>query len=217
MMRAISIAWQQIRPIFLVLLGATILSAWYRKWLLTVLVGGIWLWSCTFFRDPDRTPDDNDPNLILSPADGRVQKIEIVNEPRFFCGEARRITIFLSIFDVHVQRSPYAGQVVYLQHRLGSFAPAFSHRADDNESNFLGLRTDRGPLAIDQLAGAIARRIICHRQIGDQLQLGERYGLIKFGSRVDLHLPLDVGIVIREGQRVSGGKTPVARWPDTND
>lgn len=217
MIRAVAIAWQQIRPIFLVLFGATVLSAWQRKWLMAALFGGVWLWSCAFFRDPDRTPDDADPNLILSPADGRVQKIEVVEEPRFFYGEARRITIFLSVFNVHVQRCPYAGEVVYLEHRPGSFAPAFSHSADDNESNLLGLHTDRGPLAIAQITGAIARRIICRCTVGDQLQRGERYGLIKFGSRVDLYLPVDVELTVGEGQTVAGGKTPVARWHDANN
>ncbi len=213
MIRALTIAWQQIRPIFLLLLSATLLSVWRRWWLAAAGLGTLFLWSCYFFRDPDRLPDDGDPAIILSPADGRVQRIEVVEEPTFFQGQARRITIFLSIFDVHVQRMPYAGKVACVQHRPGSFAPAFSYNADNNESNLMGLTTDRGPLAVVQLTGAIARRIICHCEVGDRLERGERYGLIKFGSRVDLYLPLDVELIVREGQTVAGGKTAVARWP----
>jgi phosphatidylserine decarboxylase len=213
MIRSLTIAWQQIRPIFLLLLGSTLLSLWKRKWLAGTALGTLFLWSCYFFRDPDRLPADDDPNIIVSPADGRVQKIEVVEEPNFFEGQARRIIIFLSIFDVHVQRFPYAGEVVCVRYLPGSFAPAFADSADDNESNLIGLQTARGPLAVVQLTGAIARRIICRCEVGDRLARGERYGLIKFGSRVDLYLPLDVEVLVREGQRVAGGRTSVARWP----
>ena len=215
MLRAITIAWQQIRPIFLLLLGVTLLSLWRRKWLAGIGLGTLFLWSCYFFRDPDRQPVDGDEKIIVSPADGRVQKVEVVDEPTFFQGQARRITIFLSIFDVHVQRMPYAGEVACVHYRSGSFAPAFADSADDNESNLIGLETAHGPLAVVQLTGAIARRIICRCDVGDHLARGERYGLIKFGSRVDLYLPLDVEVLVREGQRVAGGETSVARWPLT--
>jgi phosphatidylserine decarboxylase len=213
MIRALTIAWQQIRPIFLLLLGSTLFSLWRRKWLGGAVLGTLFLWTCYFFRDPERLPADENPDIIVSPADGRVQKIEVVEEPVFFEGQARRITIFLSIFDVHVQRSPYAGEVVHVCYQSGSFAPAFADSADENESNLIGLQTERGLLAVVQLTGAIARRIICRCDVGDRLDRGERYGLIKFGSRVDLYLPPGVEVLVREGQRVAGGRTSIARWP----
>ncbi len=213
MLRALTIAWQQIRPIFLLLLGSTLLSLWRKKWLAGMGLGTLLLWTCYFFRDPDRLSADGDEKIIVSPADGRVQKVEVVEESTFFQGQARRITIFLSIFDVHVQRIPYAGEVACVHYRPGSFAPAFADSADDNESNLIGLETEHGPLSVAQLTGAIARRIICRCDVGDQVDRGERYGLIKFGSRVDLYLPLDVEVLVSEGQRVAGGSTSVARWP----
>ena len=212
MIQSVKIAWQQVRAIFLGLVALMLLSAWRGKWPLVFLFGILWFWVCTFFRDPDRVPEDDGAEAILAPADGRVQKIEIVHEPQLFKGQARRITIFLSIFNVHVQRMPYGGKVIMTKYTPGSFAPAFSHHADENESTFIGVMTEQGPLAVVQLSGILARRIIWHCSVGEQLERGERYGLIRFGSRVDLYLPLEANVLAQEGDSVVGGETVVARW-----
>jgi phosphatidylserine decarboxylase len=111
-----------------------------------------------------------------------------------------------------VQRSPYRGEVKFMRYTPGGFAPAFLNRADTNETNLLGIETAHGPLAVTQMTGILARRIICWTGVGDTLESGERFGLIKFGSRVDLYVPLDVDILARVGQQVYGGQTPLARW-----
>ncbi|GIV80190.1 phosphatidylserine decarboxylase [Litorilinea aerophila] len=211
--RAIRTAWREVRTIFLGLAILTGVGLATRQRWLAALGGLLWAWVCYFFRDPDRTPQDSDEAVILAAADGRIQRIEVVEEPRFFQGPARRIVTFLSLLDVHVQRSPYTGTVQQIHYQPGAFLPAYRPEADANEANFIGLSTPRGPLAVVQMTGVLARRIVCWRQPGDTLQRGERFGLIRFGSRVDLYLPLEAEVFVQVGQQVYGGQTPVARWP----
>lgn len=206
-------AWREAQTIMIALLGLAVGSGLLRKKWLTglslLLVGGV----AFFFRDPDRTPESESEQAILSPADGWV--MEIVSgeeEPHFIQGDSQRITIFLSLFDVHVQRSPYRGVVRLAHHTAGSYKPAFLSGSVENESLLLGLETGRGPLAVRQVAGVLARRIVCRANLDQALQTGERYGLIKFGSRVDLILPPQARIAVKEGQHVSGGQTVVAWW-----
>jgi len=162
-----------------------------------------------FFRDPERTPP-SDPDLIVSPADGRV--MEVVEEAR---GETpgRRISVFLSIFDVHVNRAPVAGRIAAMEYRKGQFHAAMRGRASEqNEQNVIHVSTERGEIVFKQIAGWVARRILCWKAVGDSVTRGERVGMIRFGSRVDIWLPDRVEILVRSGQHVSGGSSILAQW-----
>jgi phosphatidylserine decarboxylase len=162
-----------------------------------------------FFRDPERKPPD-DPAMIVSPADGRV--MEIVAESNG--GQpGRRISIFLSILDVHVNRSPVTGRVTAIDYRTGKFYAAMRGRASaENEQNVFHVRTDRGEVVFKQIAGWVARRIVCWKAPGDSLMRGERVGMIRFGSRMDIWLPEPVEIMARPGEHVAAGSSPLARW-----
>lgn len=205
-------AWREVKSMVLALLGLTALGLWLRRgWLALLsssLLGGV----IYFFRNPERVPASVSPDLIVAAADGRVTAIDLVDDPLFFKGPARRISVFLSLFDVHVQYCPYQGQVKFLQYEAGGFAPAFLKDTSHNEFNLLGLSTPHGPLAVKQIAGLIARRIVCWPTLNDTLDRGQRFGLIKFGSRVDILLPPDVEILAYVGQQVHGGQTIVGRW-----
>jgi phosphatidylserine decarboxylase len=211
MITAVLAAWREVRAIVLGLLGLTVLLWLKQRWLALISVGVLG-WVIAFFRDPDRSPASTSPDAILAPADGRLMEIDWEEEPHFIGGPARRITIFLSLFDVHVQRSPYAGEVQYLHYQPGRFVPAYRHDAHLNEANMIGLKTAHGPMLIKQIAGILARRIVCWAEPGDQLATGQRLGLIRFGSRVDLLLPPQVDLEVEIGQQVYGGQTIVGRW-----
>jgi phosphatidylserine decarboxylase len=162
-----------------------------------------------FFRDPERIPP-TDAGVVVSPADGRV--MEVTEETVEGCA-GRRISIFLSILDVHVNRSPMAGRVGKVEYRRGRFYNAMRSRASvDNEQNVIHLQTERGEIVFKQIAGAIARRVVCWKRPGEEVKLGERIGLIRFGSRMDVWLPQDAEIVARPGQHVAGGVSVLARW-----
>jgi phosphatidylserine decarboxylase len=162
-----------------------------------------------FFRDPDRLPPA-EPGIVVSPADGRI--MEIADEMVAGC-PGRRISIFLSILDVHVNRSPMAGRFREVEYRAGRFYNAMRSRASlENEQNIIHLQTERGEMIFKQIAGAIARRVVCWKAPGDSVKLGERIGLIRFGSRMDVWLPQGADVVARVGQHVSGGVSVLARW-----
>ena len=162
-----------------------------------------------FFRDPERTPP-TDPATIVSPADGRI--MEVVEESRD--GQpGRRISVFLSIFDVHVNRSPVAGQITAIKYQSGKFYAAMRGRASaENEQNAFYVRSDRGEIVFKQIAGWVARRIVCWKAVGDSVIRGERVGMIRFGSRMDIWLPEGVEIIVLPGQHVAGGTSTLARW-----
>jgi phosphatidylserine decarboxylase len=166
-----------------------------------------------FFRDPERyAPSDDD--AIISPADGRVVAVETTAAPHRFAPEASsRVTIFMSPLDVHINRSPAGGTVEKIEHRPGKFGAAYKAEASEiNESNSLLLRTDSGaPMVVVQIAGWLARRIICHVRPGTRLERGQRFGLIMFGSRVDVFLAPGTQIAVRVGERVRCGETVIAR------
>jgi phosphatidylserine decarboxylase len=162
-----------------------------------------------FFRDPQRTIPA-DPDAIVSPADGRV--MEVVEEP-FGGTPGCRISVFLSIFDVHVNRTPVAGRISEIQYRKGQFYAAMRGRAsEENEQNVIHVSSERGEVVFKQIAGWIARRILCWKAVGDSVTRGERVGMIRFGSRVDIWMPDRVEILVRRGQRVAGGSSILARW-----
>ncbi len=163
-----------------------------------------------FFRDPERIVPA-DPAVVVSPADGRV--MEIVDQA-MGSRPGRRVSIFLAIWDVHVNRAPLAGRIRKLDYRPGRFLAAMRSRASaENEQNVIHLSTERGEIVLKQIAGWIARRVLCWKAEGDTVALGERVGMIRFGSRVDIWLPLEAEIVVGPGQHVAGGSSILARWP----
>ena len=157
-----------------------------------------------FFRDPERTIPNED-RVIVSPADGKV--VEIVEEQDALLDEPfMRISIFLDIFSVHVQRTPVAGTIEKVKYNRGKFLNAASHKASlDNEQNAIIIHTGKEIVLVKQIAGLIARRIVCWAKAGDNYQIGERFGLIRFGSRVDIFLPLNSEIKVSLGDHVRGG------------
>jgi len=165
-----------------------------------------------FFRNPRRiTPPGN--NLVLSPADGRVMKVERVYEPYFIKGEALKVSIFLSLFNVHVNRAPFGGQISFRHHIAGKYLAAFKEEASvENERNLIGLETACGKMLLVQVAGFVARRIVCWINPDDSVGPGTRVGMIKFGSCTELYLPLDVCITVREGEKVIGGETVLGQF-----
>ncbi len=159
-----------------------------------------------FFRDPER-PIPNEPNVIVSPADGKVTEIVTENEP--INGEScTRVTIFLNVFNVHVNRVPVGGTIEDVRYNPGKFLAAFNPKASmENEQSIILINTGKVNVLVKQIAGLIARRIICWPGKGDQYELGQRYGLIRFGSRVDILLPESTKLSVACGDKVSGGRS----------
>jgi phosphatidylserine decarboxylase len=167
-----------------------------------------------FFRDPQRTPPIGE-GQILAPADGQVMEVRHHHEPRFLQGKGLRISVFMSIFDVHVNRAPVEADVTWVEHVPGQFLQAFRPEASEiNEHNLIGLESPYGRILVKQIAGILARRVVCWVEPGQRLQAGERVGLIKFGSRVDLFLPPGAEPAVQVGDRTHAGVTVVARWKE---
>jgi phosphatidylserine decarboxylase len=163
-----------------------------------------------FFRDPERAiPADT--GAVVSPADGRVV---VVTEESNAGRPGKRISIFLAIWNVHVNRSPAGGVITNLNYRPGKFYAAMRPSAStENEQNVITLATDSGELVFKQIAGLIARRVVCWKKSGDRVARGERIGLVRFGSRADLWLPRDSELLVKVGDHVKGGSSVVAYWP----
>jgi phosphatidylserine decarboxylase len=165
-----------------------------------------------FFRDPERYSGAA-PEMILSPADGQVTVVEEVNENRHFCGPARRVAIFMHIGNVHVQRMPVEGRLLWMKHIPGRFLPAMDNNAwCENEQRWFAFRRRSGKFALVQIAGLIARRTMSWIQEGCEYRRGERLGMIAFGSEIDIYLPLSASITVRPGERVYGGRTVIGEW-----
>jgi len=174
---------------------------------LTVLA----LFTLWFFRDPDR-PVPQEAGVVVAPGEGKVIVVEETDEPTYLKGRCRKISIFLSVFDVHVQRSPCAGTVEHRVYKPGTFAVAWLDKAsDDNEQASVGITTPHGKILVRQIAGLIARRIVTYPQEGQQVARGERIGIIRFGSRVDLFFPLEWEVTCAVGDRAVAGLTVLAR------
>jgi phosphatidylserine decarboxylase len=190
------------------LLSAVIAAGLHYYWIAAVfLILGLFV--LFFFRDPRRIPPRGEENIV-SPADGRV--MEVVAES--LNGKpGRRISVFLSIFDVHVNRSPVAGKITAIEYRTGKFYAAMRGRASaENEQNAFFVQSERGEVVFKQIAGWVARRIVVWKAVGDSVVRGERIGMIRFGSRMDIWLPEGAEIVVRPGQHVAGGTSVLARW-----
>ena len=167
-----------------------------------------------FFRDPRRSPPE-DPACIVSAGDGLVVGIEQVDHVEFLNGPGTQVSVFLTVFDVHVNRVPMPGVVELLEHRAGKFIAAISRRASlENEQVVIGIRDGSRRILVRQIAGLLARRIVCHLSEGETVERGQRFGIIKFGSRVDIVVPPDVTLRVRKGQRVTGGQTIIGSFSD---
>jgi phosphatidylserine decarboxylase len=179
-------------------------------WPLALLLGILAAFMAFFFRDPERQPP-SDPNVIVAPADGRVTRVRQVAEKSNEVS-ANVVSIFLSPLDVHINRAPIAGEITNVAYTRGKFLMATNENASlVNEQNALTIKGERVTIVCKQIAGILARRIVCWKQPGERLALGERFGLIKFSSRTDVLLPADVEVVIAEGARVKGGTTIIGR------
>ena len=166
-----------------------------------------------FFRDPERKPPKID-NVIISPADGTIVGIDEVYEKEYLKEKGRLVSIFLSIFDVHVNRVPISGIVEYIKYQKGDFYPAFSNKSSlKNENCAVGITNGKQKIFFRQIAGILARRIINNLKIGDKVKGGQRFGIIKFGSRVDIILPEYTEITVKLKQRVISGETIIGVFP----
>jgi phosphatidylserine decarboxylase len=166
-----------------------------------------------FLRDPERRPP-NDPRAILAPADGQVLLVETAAAPAFLAGPAWRIVIFLSLWDVHVQRAPAAGRVALSQRQAGGFAPAFAAQAAHNAGHQLGLETAHGRVLVVRTSGLLARRVTTTVALGQHLRAGERIGRILLGSRAEVFVPVAAAVCVRPGQPVRAGETVLAAWDE---
>ncbi len=199
-----------IASLLLGMIDATVLSG------ITLILA---LFAAFFFRDPDRNIP-YDPRHIISPADGRVVNVEESTRSQVVSGgEFTRVGIFLSPLDVHVNRLPISGEVMKIDYKPGKYQPAFSKDvADVNEQNILRIMDSTGrEVVLVQIAGMLARRIVCHAQVGDHVMQGERYGMIMLGSRVDIYFPVGANLKVHVGQRVTAGETVLGEYPTGQD
>jgi phosphatidylserine decarboxylase len=188
-------------------------AAWSGGVLLaiTILATLVWIGLLFFMRDPPRTPPAEE-GIYLAPADGRVVAIDRLDEPTFVGAPTLRVAIFLSLFDVHVNRAPASGTVRKVRHVPGRFLQAFREEASRvNEFNDIGLEEGAQRILVKQIAGILARRIVCTVSEGDRVHAGDRVGMIKFGSRTEVFLPPDSQVEVKLGEAVRGGLTILAR------
>ena len=216
-MKAPFSAWKEGAPYYVpqLLIGVVCLAALrhsgFAAFSIPFFITGAY--TLSFFRDPRRVIT-RDPDEIVCPADGTIVGIEQMAKTPHYAGPCTRISIFLSVFNVHVNRTPFAGSVRDIQYKAGLFKNAMKAETSNcNESNALWLDTARGPMTVRQISGAIARRIVCRAELGDTLAKGERFGMIKLGSRTELYLPPEVTVCVQMKQKVRGGATVVARFP----
>jgi phosphatidylserine decarboxylase len=192
----------------LVLVGG---AAFFLHWRIAAyLLLFLALFVFSFFRDPHRVIP-SEPGAIVSPGDGRV----VVVQDEDYAGKpGKRVSIFLAVWNVHVNRSPEAGRITKMEYRPGKFLAAMRANAStENEQNIFTLSTDAGELVFKQIAGLIARRVVSWKKAGDIVARGERIGLVRFGSRVDLWVPQQAEILVKVGQHVKGGSSLLASWP----
>jgi phosphatidylserine decarboxylase len=210
----------------LIWLAGPLLALWLQLSFagVALAVAAIWIlfsvFTLYFFRDP--TPHvPTVPGAMVAPAHGLVDCVEETTEPEFLGGPCRRISIFLSVFDVHVQNVPVTGKIAFLKHQPGQFLSALkTESARCNENTLIGIESDERPgerVAVRQIAGLIARRIVTWVNVGDAVARGQRLGLIQYGSRCDLYLPLSAQVTVKPGDKVVGGETVVANRASSED
>ncbi len=191
----------------LVLGGISYLLHWYVEAAVLVLLA---LFVFSFFRDPERVIP-TEPDAVVSPGDGRVV---VVTEEENAGRPGKRVSIFLAVWNVHVNRSPATGTIAKMEYRPGKFLAAMRERASvENEQNVFTLTTEAGEMVFKQIAGVIARRVVSWKKAGEKVARGERIGLVRFGSRVDVWVPKEAEILVKVGENVKGGSSMLARWP----
>ena len=205
----IAITWVVVLLITVLVWIVPEIPSWICFFVSLAVLLGPGLFVLCFFRDPLRTPPPGVENLLLSPADGKIIAIEQVQEPLFLEGLAQRVSIFLSPFDVHVNRVPASGVIEMERYIPGKYLFAWHPKAsEENERSVFGLRHETGQKVLfNQIAGGVARRIVYHIGVADSVQAGQRYGIIKFGSRMDVYVSPDVPLVVRTGDRVRAGES----------
>jgi phosphatidylserine decarboxylase len=203
-------AWPFVLPFAFV--AALLFFLGYPVWGVTALVVGLLI--LLFFRDPKRRYE-GEAGVVLAPADGLITRVDVIEDPGVGPGRFHRIVTFLSVFDVHVQKAPAAGEVVASRFGAGRKVAAFRADAGDvNEKHLTVIRRPNGDLlGVRQIAGLLARRIVCYLKEGDQVHRGQPMGLIKFSSRVDLLVPESYSVLVKKGDRLKNGATPVAAPP----
>ena len=200
-------AWPFVLPF--VLAAGILLALGHPGWGLGLLVAGLLI--LLFFRDPSRS-SDGEPDVVIAAADGLITRVDEIEDPEVGPGRHQRIVTFLSVFDVHVQKVPVAGTVVVSRYQAGRKVAAFREDAGEvNEKHLTVIRRENGDLVgVRQIAGLLARRVVCYLKAGDELRRGQPMGLIKFGSRVDLVVPAGYRVLVKKGDRVKNGSTPMA-------
>lgn len=194
----------------LVAIVAAVRGASPWLWVLAIVVAIVAAWVVYFFRDPERDGPRGD-RLVVSPADGKVVQVTQVHEPAFIRGPATRISVFMNIFSVHVNRYPVSGDVRYVHYNPGKFLNAAVEKASlENEQRSVGIESPIGRVVVRQIAGLIARRIVTYSRDGDRATQGVRFGIIRFGSRVDVFVPTACAVKVREGDQVLAGLTVLA-------
>ena len=194
-------------PFIIIFALITVLIYFFGKPWIAILPLIITLFMVLFFRDPERKIPEGKA-IFVSPADGKVILIKDVYEKDYLKAESKEISIFMSLLNVHVNRSPCDGKVSLVKHSSGKFLVAHKDAASmENENTVMVLEGKDGKIVVRQVAGFLARRIVCRAEVGDKLRRGERYGMIKFGSRLDVYLPKDVKIKVKAGDKIKAGET----------
>ena len=177
-----------------------------------ILPLGLALFMMFFFRNPSREPIVQNDSVLVSPADGTVMSITEFYDEEYLEAPAKKVTIFLSVFDVHVNRSPMQGEIKYQRYTCGGFRPAYKSAASfENERHAIGIENKKFKILVIQIAGLLARRIVSWVTLGYELQQGQRYGMIKFGSSTELVVPSHVSILVQKGDKVKGGITIIGK------
>ena len=191
------------------LLAATTRTSWLL-WVLAAIFVLLTVWVAYFFRDPERAGDRGE-RLVIAPADGKVVHITEVDEPSFLRGRALRVSIFMNVFNVHVNRYPVSGKVAYVHYNPGKFLNAAVEKSSvENEQSSVGIESGGTRILVRQIAGLVARRIITYSRADERVEQGERMGLIRFGSRVDVFLPMSATVRVTLGQLTTAGTTVLA-------
>ncbi|MDD3852130.1 MAG: phosphatidylserine decarboxylase family protein [Syntrophomonadaceae bacterium] len=199
--------------IFIIIaLAIVAVLAVFHFYIPALIFAALTLFCIFFFRNPERIIPEGD-EMVVSPADGKVMDVTTVNEGLFIKGNAKRVRIFLSLFNVHINRAPVSGKVGFIKQVAGKFLPAYKDEVSfKNQRNYIGLETDFGRVLVVQITGLVARRLVCWVESGNVLQRGERFGLIRFGSCTEIYLPVETEILVKIGDSVKGGESVIAKF-----
>jgi len=199
-------------PFILIAWAIVAVLGFFGLWFVAAPMAVVAIWVVAFFRDPVREGRRGD-DVVIAPADGVIVSIIEIDEPKVLGGPARRVSIFMNVFNVHVNRYPVNGTIVFRHYQPGEFGHAGREKAAlENEHADIGIESPRGRLLARQIAGSVARRIVTDHDTGTVVKQGDRLGLIRFGSRVDVFLPLSARILVKEGDVTQAGVTAIAEW-----